>query len=196
MVSRRRYHLKQHHKFEQGDRKYVADLETGDIVEINDVEWEILSRYASQPRYQLVECLRKEYKLTAIFDGIERLERLGRQGFPVPPGGRGRRSESPQKKFAEPAHATCPRNTRCRESEAEGVGSVPFYEGAVDVGLPHESEPLSIFDAPCGVRRVRNVCFSWRREGSGSRSRHRSGSEHRWREGECLDAGVVCHGWL
>ena len=80
MVSRTRYHLKQHHKFEQSDRKYVADLETGDIVEINDVEWEILSHYESQTRYQLVERLRKEYKLTAIFDGIERLERLGRQG--------------------------------------------------------------------------------------------------------------------
>ena len=87
MVSRRRYHLKQHHKFEQGDRKYVADLETGDIVEINDVEWEILSRYASQPRYQLVECLRKAYKLTAIFEGIERLEHLGRQGFLLRPVG-------------------------------------------------------------------------------------------------------------
>ena len=80
MVSRTRYHLKQHHKFEQSDRKYVADLDTGDIVEINDVEWEILSHYASQTRYQLVERLRKEYKLTVIFDGIERLERLGRQG--------------------------------------------------------------------------------------------------------------------
>ena len=86
MVSRRRYHLKQHHKFEQDDRKYVADLETGDIVEINDVEWEILSHYASQTRYQLVERLRKEYKLTAIFDGIERLERLGRQGSLFRPG--------------------------------------------------------------------------------------------------------------
>ena len=80
MVSHMRYHLKQHHKFEQGDRKYVADLETGDIVQINDVEWEILSHYASQTRYQLVERLRKDYKLTAIFEGIERLERLGRQG--------------------------------------------------------------------------------------------------------------------
>ena len=87
MVSRRHYRLKQHHKFEQGDRKYVADLETGDIVEINDVEWEILSRYASQPRYQLVECLRKAYKLTAIFEGIERLEHLGRQGFLLQPVG-------------------------------------------------------------------------------------------------------------
>ena len=85
MVSRRRYHLKQHHKFEQGDRKYVADLETGDIVEINDVEWEILSRYASQTRYQIAEALKKTYKLTAIFDGIERLEQLGRQGTLLPP---------------------------------------------------------------------------------------------------------------
>ena len=80
MVSHTRYHLKQHHKFEQDDRKYVADLDTGDIIEINDVEWEILSHYASQTRYQLVERLRKDYKLTAIFDGIERLECLGRQG--------------------------------------------------------------------------------------------------------------------
>lgn len=85
MVSRTRYHLKQHHKFEQDDRKYAADLETGDIVEINDVEWEILARYASQTRYQIVEALKKTYKLTAIFAGIERLERLGRQGFLLRP---------------------------------------------------------------------------------------------------------------
>ena len=80
MVTHTRYRLKQHHKFEQDDRKYVADLETGDIVQINDVEWEILSHYASQTRYQIVEALKKTYKLTAIFDGIERLEQLGRQG--------------------------------------------------------------------------------------------------------------------
>ena len=80
MVTHTRYRLKQHHKFEQDDCKYVADLETGDIVQINDVEWEILSRYASQTRYQIAEALKKTYKLTAIFDGIERLEQLGRQG--------------------------------------------------------------------------------------------------------------------
>ena len=80
MVAHTRYRLKQHHKFEQDDRKYVADLETGDIVQINDVEWEILSRYASQTRYQIVEALKKTYKLTAIFDGIDHLEQLGRQG--------------------------------------------------------------------------------------------------------------------
>lgn len=80
MVSHMRYHLKQHHKFEQGDRKYVADLETGDIIQINDVEWEILSRYASQTPYQMIEALKKTYKLTTIFDGIERLEQLGKEG--------------------------------------------------------------------------------------------------------------------
>ena len=79
MLSHTRYRLKQHHKFEQDDRKYVADLETGDVMEINDVEWEILSRYESQTYHQIVEALKKEYKLTAIFDGIERLERLGQQ---------------------------------------------------------------------------------------------------------------------
>ena len=80
MVTHTRYRLKQHHKFEQDDRKFVADLETGDIVQVNDVEWEILSCYASQTRYQIVEALKKTYKLTVIFDGIERLEQLGRQG--------------------------------------------------------------------------------------------------------------------
>ena len=80
MVSHTHYRLKQHHKFEQDDQKYVADLETGDIVQINDVEWEILSRYESQTHHQIVKELKKKYKLTAIFDGIERLERLGQQG--------------------------------------------------------------------------------------------------------------------
>ena len=80
MVSQRRYRLKRHYKFEQDDRKYVADLETGDIVEVNAVEWEILSRYESQSRYQIVEGLKQKYKVSSIFDGIERLERLGRQG--------------------------------------------------------------------------------------------------------------------
>ena len=80
MVSQRRYRLKRHYKFEQDDRKYVADLETGDIFEVNAVEWEILPRYESQTRYQIVEGLKQKYKVASIFDGIERLERLGRQG--------------------------------------------------------------------------------------------------------------------
>ena len=74
------YRLKRHHKFEHGGCRYVADLETGDIVEINVVEWEILSRYASQTRYEIVEGLKQKYKVSSIFDGIERLERLGSQG--------------------------------------------------------------------------------------------------------------------
>ena len=85
MVSQRRYRLKRHHKFEQDERKYVADLETGDIVQINDVEWEILSRYESQTPYQIVRRLKGKYKLTAIFEGIERLERLGGQGILLSP---------------------------------------------------------------------------------------------------------------
>jgi len=85
MVSRRRYQLKRHHKFEQDDHKYVADLETGDLVQINDIEWEILSRYAAQTRHRIVERLKGKYKLTAIFEGIERLERLGEQGILLSP---------------------------------------------------------------------------------------------------------------
>ena len=99
-----RYVLKQHHKFEQDDRKYVADLETGDIVQINDVEWEILACYASQTRYQIVERLKKDYPLTAIFDGIERLERLGRQATLLRPGGAPRRH--PQNTSMQHARAT------------------------------------------------------------------------------------------
>ena len=85
MVSQRRYRLKRHYKFEQNDHKYIADLETGDIVEVNAVEWEIFSRYGSQTRYQIVERLKRKYKVSAIFDGIERLERLGRRGSLLSP---------------------------------------------------------------------------------------------------------------
>ena len=85
MVSQRRYRLKRHYKFEQDDRKYVADLETGDVVEVNAVEWEILSRYESQTLYQIVEGLKQKYKISAIFDGIERLEHLSRQGSLLSP---------------------------------------------------------------------------------------------------------------
>ena len=48
MGPQQHYRLKQHHIFEQDGRKYVADLETSDIVPLKDVEWEILSRYASE----------------------------------------------------------------------------------------------------------------------------------------------------
>ena len=85
MLSQRRYRLKRHYKFEHDDRKYVADLETDDIVEVNAVEWEILSRYGSQTWYQIVEGLKQKYKVSSIFDGIERLERLGRQGSLLSP---------------------------------------------------------------------------------------------------------------
>ena len=80
MLSRTHYRLKQHHKFEQDDQKYVADLETGDVIQISDVESESLERYESQTHHQIVEALKEKYKLTAIFDGIQRLEQLGKQG--------------------------------------------------------------------------------------------------------------------
>ena len=74
------YRLNRYHKFERGDRKYVADLETEEIIEVNDVEWDILDRYATQTHYQIVEGLKEKYKIATIFDGIERLERLGQKG--------------------------------------------------------------------------------------------------------------------
>ena len=79
------YRLNRHHKFEQDGRKYVADLETNDIIQVNDVEWEILARYGLQSQYQIVEGLKEKYKITSIFDGIERLERLGQQGSLLSP---------------------------------------------------------------------------------------------------------------
>ena len=85
MEPQKRYRLKQHHTFEQDGRKYVADLETSDIVSLKDVEWEILARYASQTRHQIVEGLKEQYELTTIFEGIERLERLGQQGSVLSP---------------------------------------------------------------------------------------------------------------
>ena len=74
------YRLNRNHKFKKGERKYVADLDTNDIIEVNDVEWDILERYGTQTQYQIVEALKEKYKVNAIFDGIARLERLGKHG--------------------------------------------------------------------------------------------------------------------
>ena len=49
------------------------------------MEWEILARYGVQSQYQIVEGLKEKYKITSIFDGIERLERLGQQGSLLSP---------------------------------------------------------------------------------------------------------------
>ena len=111
MVSRRRYRLKRHYKFEQDGHKYVADLETGDLIKINDVEWAVLSRYESQTRYQIVRRLKGEYKLTAIFEAIERLERLGEQGTLLSPS-------------TEPV---VPRHAKRQETERLPKVLVPFH---------------------------------------------------------------------
>ena len=79
------YQLNRHRKFEQNGLKYVADLEMHDIIQVNDVEWEILDRYETQTKYQIVEGLKEKYKIASIFNGIERLERLGQQGSLLSP---------------------------------------------------------------------------------------------------------------
>ena len=79
------YRLNRHRKFERDGRKYVADIETNDIIQVNDVEWEILDRYGVQTEHQIVEGLKEKHKITSIFDGIERLERLGQQGSLLSP---------------------------------------------------------------------------------------------------------------
>ena len=111
MGPRRRYRLKRHHKFEQDSHKYVADLETGDLIQINDVEWEVLSLYESQTRYQIVRRLKSEYKLTTIFEAIERLEQLGEQGTLLSP-------------IVEPV---VPRHAKRRETEQLPKVLVPFH---------------------------------------------------------------------
>ncbi len=80
MTTNTPYRLNRQHKFEQGGCKYVADLESGDIVQLNDVEWDILQRYDTQSRYQIVEELKEVHKVASIFEGIKRLEQLGARG--------------------------------------------------------------------------------------------------------------------
>ena len=79
------YRLNRHRKFEQDGRKYVADIETNNLIQINDAEWEILDRYGTQTEHQIVEGLKDKYKITSIFSGIERLEQIGRQGALLSP---------------------------------------------------------------------------------------------------------------
>ena len=85
MTANTLYHLKQHHKFEQDGHKYVADLEAKDIIQVNDVEWDVLDRYATQTQYQIVEELKEKYKVASIFQALERLEQLGQQGSLLSP---------------------------------------------------------------------------------------------------------------
>lgn len=144
MVSRMHYHLKQHHKFEQGDRKYVADLETGDIVQINDVEWEILSRYASQTRYQMIEALKKTHKLTTIFDGIERLEQLGRQGtllHPVVEAVEPTAADWQQPKVLVPFHFTA------EKASLDYVTNLNRYQLLIHLAKAAELETLTFTEA-------------------------------------------------
>ena len=80
MASKIRYRLNSHHKFEDGGNKYVADLRTGDVIQVNDVEWDILEYYGTETEYAIVEKLKKRYKVVSIFKGLQRFERLGEQG--------------------------------------------------------------------------------------------------------------------
>lgn len=75
-----RYRVHEHRKFEQTGRKYVADLESDTVVEINDVEWELLDRDLTETLYATVEGLKSEFKIERIFEGIERLQRLSQRG--------------------------------------------------------------------------------------------------------------------
>ena len=80
MTTNTPYRLNRQHKFEQGGCKYVADLESGDIIQLNDVEWDILQRYDTQSYYQIVEELKEVHKVTSLFKGLKRLDQLGTQG--------------------------------------------------------------------------------------------------------------------
>ena len=80
MTTNTPYRLNRQHKFEQDGCKYVADLESGDIVQLNDVEWDILQRYDTQSYHQIVEELKEVHKVASIFEGIKRLEQLGARG--------------------------------------------------------------------------------------------------------------------
>lgn len=80
MTTNTPYRLNRQHKFEHNGRKYVADLASGDIIQLNDVEWDILQRYDTRSHCQIVEELKAAHKVTSIFTGIERLEQFGERG--------------------------------------------------------------------------------------------------------------------
>ena len=102
------YRLKQHHKFERDGHKYIADLETHEVIQVNDVEWDVLDRYATQTQYQIVEELKEKYKVASIFEAIERLEKLGQQGFLLSPTDEAMRQtvNNPKPRLLVPFHFT------------------------------------------------------------------------------------------
>lgn len=80
-----RYRVHQHHKFEHGGRKYIADLESEAVIEINEVEWELLNRDLTETLYATVEGLKSQFKAEWVFEGIERLQQLSRRGHLLSP---------------------------------------------------------------------------------------------------------------
>ena len=74
MGAKANYRLNPHRPFEANGRKYVANFETSDLIEVNEIEWEILNRYGSQTQYQIVNGLKSKYRRTTILEAIERLE--------------------------------------------------------------------------------------------------------------------------
>ena len=80
-----KYRVHHHHKFENGGRKYAADLESDSIVEINGVEWELLNRDLTETIYTIVEALKFQFKTDQVFEGIERLESLSQRGHLLSP---------------------------------------------------------------------------------------------------------------
>ena len=180
------YRLNRHRKFEQEGRKYVADLETNDIVEVNDVEWEVLTRYGTQTQYQIVEALKEEYKVESIFDGIERLERLGQQGSLL----------SPIDGAAKGLLTTGNRRIGNRSCWCRSTLQMRKHLWTIQ-----QSESLSTSDPLDAMRRLGNTYFfqSRRRRlktAGLSRLWEYPDSGYRDRRKQCLRSSVVCNGWI
>ncbi len=80
-----KYRIHQHHKFEHCGKKYIADLESEAVIEINEVEWELLNRDLTETLYATVEGLKLQFEIEQVFEGIERLESFSQRGHLLSP---------------------------------------------------------------------------------------------------------------
>lgn len=69
------------HKFQQGNRMYVADLSQCLVLEIDNIVWEILDLCPSFSSEEIVEKLRKKYSSELVIDAFKSLATLDQRGL-------------------------------------------------------------------------------------------------------------------
>ena len=69
------------HKFQQGDRLYVADLSQCLVLEIDDIVWEILDLCPSFSSEEIIERLERKYNRDLVIEALNTLSTMEQRGL-------------------------------------------------------------------------------------------------------------------